>query len=50
MVDVFLFVTALITIIITVVVIYLVCSHSKLKTLVMSIALQHLKGVEATDP
>ena len=49
MVDVFLFVTVLITIIITMVVIYVVCSHSELKTLVTNIALQQLKGVEATD-
>ena len=31
------------------VVIYVVCGHSKLKTLVANIALQQLKGVEATD-
>ena len=31
-------------------IIYVICSHSKLKTLVANIALQHLKGVEATDP
>ena len=50
MVDLFLFVNALITIIVTMIVIYVVCSHSKLKTLVTNIALQHLKKVEATDP
>ena len=49
MVDVFLFVTTLIIIIVTMVVIYVVCGHSKLKTLVTTIALQHLKRVEATD-
>ena len=49
MVDVFLYVTTLMTIIITLVVIYVVCSQSKLKTLVTNIALQHLKRVEATD-
>ena len=49
MVDVFLFVTALITIIVMMVVIYVVCSHSRLKTLVTNIALQQLTGVEATD-
>ena len=47
MVDIFLFVTALITIIVTLVVIYVVCIHSKLKALVTNIALQHFKGVEA---
>ena len=50
MVDIFLFVTALITIIVTMVVIYVVCSHSKLKTLVTNITLQQLRRVEATDP
>ena len=49
MIDVFLFVAALITIIVTLLVIYVVCSHLKLKTLVTNIALQHFKGVEATD-
>ena len=47
---IFLFVTALIMIIVTLVSIYVVCGHSKLKTLVTNIALQHLKGVEAADP
>ena len=50
MINVFLFVATLLTIIVKLVVIYVVCSHSKLKTLVANIALQHLKGVEATDP
>ena len=50
MVDVFLFVASLITIIVTLVVIYVVYGHSKLKALVTNIALQHLKEVEATDP
>ena len=34
----------------TLVVIYVLCSHSKVKTLVANIALKHLKGIEATDP
>ena len=46
MVDVLLFVTALVIIIVTMVVIYVVCCHSKLKTL----ALQQMKGIEAADP
>ena len=50
MVDVFLFVTASITIIVMMVVIYVTCGHSKLKTLVTNVALQQLKRVEATDP
>ena len=49
MIDVFLFVTALTTIIIMIVVIYVVCGHSKLKTSVTNIALRWLKGVETTD-
>ena len=48
--DIFLFEAALISILVTLVVIYMVCSHSKLRTLVANIALQHLKGIEATDP
>ena len=50
MVDVFLFMTAFITIIVMMVVIYVMCSHSKLKTLETNVALQQLKKVEATDP
>ena len=50
MIDIFLFVAALICILVTLVVIYVVCHHSKLKMLVANIALQHLKGIEATDP
>ena len=49
MVDLFLFVTALITIIVMMVVIYVTCNHSKLKTLVTNAALQQMKRVEATD-
>ena len=49
MVDVFLFVATLVTKVVTVKVIYVVCGHSKQKTLVGNIALQCLKGVEATD-
>ena len=50
MIDIFLFVAALITVIVTLVVIYVICSHTKLKTLVANTALQHIRGVEATDP
>ena len=48
-VDMLHFIAALITIIITLVVIYVLCRQSKLKTLVANIALQHTKAVEATD-
>ena len=46
-VDIIGFGTALLTIIITLVVIYFVTGHSKLKTLVANIALQCIKTVEA---
>ena len=49
LVDVLLFTAALITMIITLVVIYMVCRQSKLKALVANIALQHTKAVEAAD-
>ena len=48
--DVLLFSAALVTIIITSVVIYVICRQSKLKTLVASIALLHIKSTEAVDP
>ena len=51
MADVFLFMAALLTIIVTLVVINVVCGHSKLKTVgSKALSLQHLKGVEVTDP
>ena len=40
---------ALITVLVTLVVIYVICGDAKLKTLVANIALQHITGVEATD-
>ena len=49
MVDVVLFIAALITIVITLVVMYMVYGQSKLKTLVANIALQHTKAVEAAN-
>ena len=48
--DILLFSAALVTIIIMLVVIYMVCRQSKLKTLVANIALQHIKGIEAAEP
>ena len=48
--DVLLFSAALVTIIITLVVIYVVCRQLKLKILVANIALQHIKGIEAAYP
>ena len=49
LIDILLFSATLVTIIITLVVIYLVCGQSKLKALVANIALQHAKGIEAAD-
>ena len=49
MVGMLLFIAALITIVITLVVLYMVCRQLKLKALVANIALQHTKAVEAAD-
>ena len=49
MIDIFLFVAALITVLVTLVAIYVICSHAKLKTLVANIVLQHIRGRETTD-
>ena len=46
-VDIIGFSTALLTIIITLVIIYIVTGHSKLKTIVTNIALQCIKTIEA---
>ena len=47
--DILLYPAALVTVIITLVVIYMVYGQSKLKTLVANIALQHAKGIETAD-
>ena len=44
-----LFTAALITIVVTLVVMYMVCGQSKLKALIANIALQCIKAVEAAD-
>ena len=49
MVDALLFTAALITIVVTLVVMYMVCGQSKVKALVANVALQHAKAVEAAD-
>ena len=49
MIDVLLFTAALITIVITLVVMYMVCGESNLKALVANIVLQHTNAVEAAD-
>ena len=48
--DILFFSAALVTMIITLVVIYMVCRQSKLKTFIANIALQSIKGIEAADP
>ena len=48
--DIPLFVAALLTIIVTLVVIHMVCRQSKLNTLVVNIALHHMQGTEPADP
>ena len=47
--DVLIFTAALITLIITLIVIYMLYGQSKLKALVMNIAMQRIKAVEAAD-
>ena len=47
--DILLFTGALVTMIITLVVIYIMYGQSKLKALVANIVMQCIKGVEATD-
>ena len=49
MVDGHLVIAALITIVVTLVVMYMACRQSKLKALVANIALQCTKAVEAAD-
>ena len=47
--DILLFIAALITMIITLVIVYIMYAQLKLKALVTNIAMQPIKGVEATD-
>ena len=44
-VDIFLFITAIISLLVTISAIYLLCKHKKLRTLVASLALQQVKEV-----
>ena len=44
-VDIFLFVTAIISLVVTTIVMYILCKHMKLKTLVTSLSLQQIKEV-----
>ena len=48
-IDIFLFVTTVISLIVTMIVEYLRCKHTKLKSLVTSIALQQIKGTDTAS-
>ena len=43
--DIFLFVTATISLVVTSIVMYIICRHTKLKSLVISLALQQIREV-----
>ena len=47
MVDVILFVTGILTVILTFIIMYMLCGQSKLKSVVANLALKHVKTVEA---
>ena len=49
MADILIFTAALLTLIITLVIIYVMYGQSKLKALVTNIAMQRIKTVEAAD-
>ena len=46
--DVFVFIIATISVITTMIIIYVLCKHNKLQTLVVSLALQQVRGVSAS--
>ena len=48
-IDVFLFVTAIISLVVTAIVMYVVCRHAKLKSLATSIVLQPMKGADVVS-
>ena len=48
-IDIFLFSTKLISLIVTMIAAYLGCKHTKLKSLVTSLALQQIKGMDAAS-
>ena len=47
-VDIFLFIIAIISVITTMIIIYVLCKHNKLRTLVVSLALQQVKEVSVS--
>ena len=46
--DVFVFIIAIILVITTMIMLYIMCEHNKLRTLVMSLALQQVKELSAS--
>ena len=44
-IDIFLFVTAIISLVVTTIIMYILCKHMKLKSLVTSLPLQQIKEV-----
>ena len=48
--EVLVFAAALLTVVITFIIMYILSGQSKLKTLLANIALQHVKAIEAVDP
>ena len=48
--DTLVFAAALLTVIVTLIIIYMISGKSKLKTLAVNIALQHIKAIEAFNP
>ena len=48
-IDIFLFVTAIISLVVTIIVMYIACRHTKLKSLVTSIALQQIRGADVVS-
>ena len=44
-IDIFLFVTAIISLLVSTIAMYILCKHTKLKTLVISLALQQITEV-----
>ena len=48
-IDVFVFITAIILVISTIIIIYAICKHNKLRTLVTSLAFQQAEEVKAEE-
>ena len=48
-IDIFVFVIAMISVITTIIIIYALCKHNKLRVLVMSLAFQQVKEVKAEE-